>query len=52
MQVLLPEGWPRPKGYANGVKVRGTQVFIAKALHNLIVTVKPGNHQKLLEGLW
>ena len=29
MQVLLPEGWPRPKGYANGVKVRGAQVFIA-----------------------
>ena len=29
MQVLLPEGWPRPKGYANGVKARGTQVFIA-----------------------
>ena len=29
MQVLLPEGWPRPKGYANGVAVRGTQVFIA-----------------------
>lgn len=29
MQVLLPPGWPRPKGYANGVKVRGTQVYIA-----------------------
>jgi len=29
MQVILPEGWPRPKGYANGVKVRGTQVYIA-----------------------
>jgi len=29
MQVLLPEGWPRPKGYANGVAARGTQVFIA-----------------------
>jgi len=29
MQVLLPEGWPRPKGYANGVKARGTQVYIA-----------------------
>ena len=29
MQVLLPEGWPRPKGYANGVKGRGTQVYIA-----------------------
>lgn len=29
MQVLLPEGWPRPKGYANGVAARGTQVHIA-----------------------
>jgi len=29
MQVLLPEGWPRPKGYANGVAVTGRQVFIA-----------------------
>lgn len=28
-QVLLPAGWPRPKGYANGVAVRGRQVFIA-----------------------
>ena len=29
MQVLLPEGWPRPKGYANGVTVKGRQVYIA-----------------------
>jgi enamine deaminase RidA (YjgF/YER057c/UK114 family) len=29
MQVLLPHGWPRPKGYANGVVARGRQVFIA-----------------------
>jgi enamine deaminase RidA (YjgF/YER057c/UK114 family) len=29
MQVLLPEGWPRPKGYANGVAATGRQVFIA-----------------------
>jgi len=29
MQVLLPEGWPRPKGYANGVMARGRQVYIA-----------------------
>ena len=29
MQVLLPEGWPRPKGYANGVAARGRQVYIA-----------------------
>jgi enamine deaminase RidA (YjgF/YER057c/UK114 family) len=29
MQVLLPEGWPRPKGYANGVAATGRQVYIA-----------------------
>jgi enamine deaminase RidA (YjgF/YER057c/UK114 family) len=29
MQVLLPEGWPRPKGYANGVAATGRHVFIA-----------------------
>ena len=28
-QVLQPPGWPRPKGYANGVVARGRQVFIA-----------------------
>ena len=29
MEVLLPPGWPRPKGYANGVVTRGRQVYIA-----------------------
>lgn len=29
MTVLLPEGWPRPKGYANGVSVRGRQIYVA-----------------------
>ena len=29
MQVLLPPGWPRPKGYANGVVARGRHVYIA-----------------------
>ena len=29
MKVLLPPGWPRPRGYANGVSVRGRQVFVA-----------------------
>src|SRR5512134_348662 len=28
-QVLLPPGWPRPRGYANGVVASGRQVFIA-----------------------
>lgn len=29
MQVLLPPGWPRPRGYANGVTARGRMVFVA-----------------------
>jgi enamine deaminase RidA (YjgF/YER057c/UK114 family) len=29
MQVLLPPGWPRPKGYANGVTAQGRLVFVA-----------------------
>jgi enamine deaminase RidA (YjgF/YER057c/UK114 family) len=28
-EVLLPEGWPRPVGYANGVAARGRLVFVA-----------------------
>ena len=29
MQTLLPPGWPRPKGYANGVAARGRIIFTA-----------------------
>ena len=29
MKVVNPAGWPRPRGYANGVVARGTMVFIA-----------------------
>lgn len=29
MQVLLPPGWPRPRGYSNGVAASGRQVFVA-----------------------
>ena len=27
--ALLPAGWPRPRGYANGVSARGSMVFVA-----------------------
>jgi enamine deaminase RidA (YjgF/YER057c/UK114 family) len=27
-EVLHPSGWPRPKGYANGIKARGDLLFI------------------------
>ncbi len=28
-KALLPAGWIKPRGYANGVAARGTQIFIA-----------------------
>jgi enamine deaminase RidA (YjgF/YER057c/UK114 family) len=28
-QAILPPGWPRPKGYANGVVAAGRMLFIA-----------------------
>lgn len=29
MQILLPPGWPRPKGYSNGIAAEGRMVFVA-----------------------
>jgi enamine deaminase RidA (YjgF/YER057c/UK114 family) len=29
MKILQPPGWPRPKGYANGIAARGTMVFVS-----------------------
>ncbi len=29
MKHLLPEGWPRPSGYSNGIQADGEQVFVA-----------------------
>lgn len=28
-QILQPAGWTAPRGYANGVAARGTQVYVA-----------------------
>ncbi len=29
MKTLLPPGWPRPKGYSNGIVAEGQQIFVA-----------------------
>ncbi|HEY7810539.1 MAG TPA: RidA family protein [Allosphingosinicella sp.] len=29
MRALLPPGWPRPKGYSNGIEARGRMIFTA-----------------------
>jgi enamine deaminase RidA (YjgF/YER057c/UK114 family) len=28
-QILQPPGWPRPRGYSNGIAARGRQVYVA-----------------------
>ena len=32
MKRLLPPGWPRPKGYANGISARGRTIYTAGVL--------------------
>lgn len=29
MKALLPPGWPRPKGYSNGISAQGRMIFTA-----------------------
>ena len=29
MKILQPQGWPRPKGYSNGVSASGRMIFTA-----------------------
>ncbi len=29
MDILQPPGWPRPRGYANGVACRGRQIYVS-----------------------
>lgn len=29
MRIVNPAGWPRPKGYSNGIETSGRQVYVA-----------------------
>jgi enamine deaminase RidA (YjgF/YER057c/UK114 family) len=29
LEILQPQGWPRPKGYNNGMMAQGRQIFVA-----------------------
>lgn len=29
MKIIQPSGWPRPKGYSNGILTRGEMLFVA-----------------------
>ncbi len=28
-EILQPQGWPRPKGYSNGICAQGRQIYVA-----------------------
>jgi enamine deaminase RidA (YjgF/YER057c/UK114 family) len=32
VRTLLPDGWPRPRGYSNGIEAEGRIVFVASQI--------------------
>ena len=56
MRVLLPAGWPRPRGYSNGVAARGEMVFVAgmvgwDAAGHFASDTLPGQARQALENV-
>ena len=53
MKTLLPAGWPRPKGYANGISARGRMIFTAGIIgwdeeQRFVASDLPGQFRQLL----
>ncbi len=56
MKTLLPPGWPRPKGYANGISARGRSIFTAgvvgwNADEKLASPDRAGQFRQLLQNI-
>lgn len=56
MKVLQPAGWPRPKGYSNGIEARGRVVYTAglvgwNAEEKFVARDLPGQFEQLLHNL-
>ena len=56
MRSLLPPGWPRPKGYANGISARGRAIFTAgvvgwDAEERFAATDLPGQFRQALRNI-
>lgn len=55
MEFLHPPGWPRAKGYSNGIKAKGTMVFVAgeigwnPATEKVEIADFPGQFRQALE---
>ena len=56
MKTLLPPGWPRPKGYANGISARGRMIFTAGVIgwnadEELVAQDLPGQFAQVLRNI-
>jgi len=53
MKTLLPPGWPRPKGYANGISAKGRLVVTAGVIgwnerEEIVANDLPGQFRQVL----
>ena len=56
MKTLLPSGWPRPKGYANGISARGRTIVTAGVIgwdeeERIVAPDLPGQLQQVLRNI-
>jgi enamine deaminase RidA (YjgF/YER057c/UK114 family) len=56
VKTLLPPGWPRPKGYANGIAARGRMIFTAGVVgwddqERFVADTLPGQFAQVLRNI-
>ena len=56
MKTLLPLGWPRPKGYSNGISAKGRTVYTAgvvgwDAQEHFTSNTLPGQFEQVLKNI-
>jgi enamine deaminase RidA (YjgF/YER057c/UK114 family) len=56
VRALLPDGWPRPKGYANGIAARGRTIYTAGVIgwdaeERIVADDLAGQFRQVLENI-
>jgi enamine deaminase RidA (YjgF/YER057c/UK114 family) len=56
MKILQPPGWPRPKGYANGIAARGRTIVTAGVIgwdenERIVAPDLPGQFRQVLRNI-
>ena len=56
MKSLLPPGWPRPKGYSNGISANGRTIFTAGVVgwdeqEHFTSNTLPGQFEQVLKNI-